>query len=109
MTATSIPTTLGPVSVDAATPEPGLIVFEAPEFAFPQSTYRWLLAHHEGHVLAGFESEDAAESAAARLAPLVDWTRSVMTAAQEISLSLEGGAPGFLALLQELGGHSPNQ
>ncbi|MGW8679644.1 hypothetical protein ACWGNN_00995 [Streptomyces sp. NPDC055817] len=105
---TTIPTTAGPVEVDASTPAPGLITFEAPADFHPESEYRWLLAHHDGHVLAAFETKDAADRAGVEVAKVADWTLSVMTAAQQISLSLEGGAPRFLALLLELGGHDPN-
>lgn len=87
----------------------GLRVIEAPEFVYPESPYRWLLTHHEGSILSAFETEDAAERAAEHVAPLADWTKSVMTAAQQISLTLPGGATRFLALLQELGGHDLNQ
>lgn len=103
-----IPTTTGPVAVDASTPSPGLITFEAPEFFRPECPYRWLLAHHEGHVFAAFDTEQAANEAAVEVAKMADWTKSVMTGAQQISLSLEGGAPRFLATLKELGGHDPN-
>lgn len=87
----------------------GLRVVEAPEFVYPESPYRWLLTHHEGAILAAFESEAAADRAAERVAPLADWTKSVMTAAQQISLTLPGGATRFLALLEQLGGHDLNQ
>jgi hypothetical protein len=107
-TQTLIPTTTGPVAVDAIQAAPGLITFEAPDTFRPDFTYRWLLAHHDGHVIAGFDTQDAAKAAAERVAELVDWTKSVMTAAQQISLSLEGGPIGFLNLLKQLGGHDPN-
>lgn len=103
-----IPTTTGPVAVDASAPAPGLITFEAPEFFQPECPYRWLLAHHEGHVFAAFADEAVANEAAVQVASLADWTKSVMTGAQQISLSYEGGAPRFLSLLKELGGHDPN-
>lgn len=105
---TSIPTTIGPVTVEALQAAPGLIVFEAPDGFRPDFTHRWLLAHHAGHVIAGFDTPDTATAAAARVGEVVDWTKSVMTAAQQISLSLEGGPRAFLALLTELGGHDPN-
>ncbi|MFB7707898.1 hypothetical protein [Streptomyces sp. NPDC056105] len=105
----TIPTTAGPVEVDAGAPAPGLVTFEAPEDFQPNCPHRWLLAHHDGHVFAAFETKDAADHAGVRIAEVVDWTKSVMTAAQQISLSLEGGAPRFLALLKELGGHDPNR
>lgn len=108
MTSTTIPTTAGPVTVDASVPAPGLITFEAPAEFHPGCPHRWLLAHHGGHVLAAFETEDIANAAAVRISGLVDWTKSVMTTAQQISLGVEGGAPGFLALLLELGGHDPS-
>lgn len=87
----------------------GLRVTKAPEFVYPESPYRWLLTHHEGAILSAFETKDAADRAAEQVAPLADWTKSVMTAAQEISLSLPGGATRFLALLKEFGGHDINQ
>lgn len=105
---TTIPTTTGPVTVEANTPAPGLITFPAPPEFRPDCPNRWLLAHHDGHVLAAFATEEAADTAAVEVAKVADWTKSVMTAAQQISLGLEGGAPRFLALLKELGGHDPN-
>ena len=105
---TTIPTTMGPVTVDARQAAPGLIVFEAPDDFRPDFTHRWLLAHHDGHVIAGFDTQNTAGAAAERIAGLVDWTKSIMTCAQHISLSLEGGPRGFLNLLKELGGHDPN-
>lgn len=88
---------------DIAHPQPGLRVFEAPEDFLPASANQWLLTHHEGHILGAFETEAAANVAAERVASLADWTKSAMTAANQISLSLEGGATGFLRLLRELG------
>ncbi|MGW0920099.1 hypothetical protein ACWD3J_13915 [Streptomyces sp. NPDC002755] len=105
---TTIPTTIGPVEVDATEAAPGLITFRAPDAFRPDCPYRWLLAHHAGRVLAAFETEAAATAAAVHIGALVDWTMSVMTAAQQISLSLDGGPPAFLALLEELGGRDPN-
>jgi hypothetical protein len=105
---TIIPTTTGPVAVDASTVAPGLITFRAPEEFRPDCPHRWLLAHHGGHVLAAFDTETTAGAAGVRLADIVDWTKSIMTSAQQISLSLEGGSQAFLALLKELGGHDPN-
>lgn len=104
----NIPTTTGPVAVDAAEAAPGLIVFHAPDGFRPDFPHRWLLAHHDGHVIAAFDTESAAISAAGLIGSLVDWTKSVMTAAQQISLGLEGGPKALLALLKELGGHDPN-
>lgn len=108
MPAVAIPTTIGPVTVDAVEAAPGLLVFEAPADFRPDYPYRWLLAHHEGRVIAAFNTEATAATAAEKVAPVADWTKSVMTAAQEISLALKGGAPAFLALLKELCGHDPN-
>lgn len=105
---TAIPTTIGPVTVDATEAAPGLIVFEAPDNFRPDFPYRWLLAHHAGHVIAGFDTQDTATAAAKRVGEVVDWTKSVMTATEKISLSLEGGPRAFLSLLKELGGHDPN-
>lgn len=105
---TTIPTTIGPVDVEANVPAPGLITFRAPFEFRPDCPNRWLLAHHDGHVLAAFATEEEANHAAVEVAKVADWTKSVMTAAQQISLSLEGGAPRLLALLKELGGHDPN-
>lgn len=105
---TVIPTTTGPVTVDASQAAPGLITFHAPDAFRPDCPYRWLLAHHQGHVIAAFETEETAAKAAVRIGALVDWTKSIMTSAQQISLSLEGGPQAFLALLKELGGHDPN-
>lgn len=105
---TTIPTTIGSVAVAAIPVAPGLIAFKAPDDFRPDLTHRWLLAHHKGHIIAGFDNQEAAAAAAKQVGELVDWTKSVMTAAQQISLSLEGGPRAFLALLKELGGHDPN-
>lgn len=105
---TIIPTTAGRVAVTATEAAPGLITFHAPDDFRPDFAHRWMLAHHNGHVIAAFDTEAAATGAAARVGALVDWTKSVMTAAQQISLSLDGGPQAFLAVLQELGGHDPN-
>ncbi len=107
-TQTLIPTTTGPVAVDATQAAPGLITFHAPEAFRPDWPHRWLLAHHQGHVIAAFGTEETANAAAERVGEVVDWTKSIMTTAQQISLSLEGGPSAFLALLKELGGHDPN-
>lgn len=104
----TIPTTTGAVEVKASVPAPGLITFQAPVDFLPDCPYRWLLAHHAGRAIAAFETEGIANDAAVEVAKVADWTKSVMTAAQQISLGLEGGAPRFLALLLELGGHDPN-
>lgn len=108
MTSLTIPTTTGHVTVDATEAAPGLLVFEIPADRQPDATHRWMLAHHEGRVLAAFESETAAIEGAGQVAPLADWTRSVMTAANQISLSLDGGARAFLQMLRDLGGQDPN-
>ena len=83
--------------------QPGLRVFEAPEDFLPASGHQWLLAHHEGHILGAFATEDAANTAAEQVAQLADWSKSAMAAANQISLSLKGGATGFLRLLRDLG------
>ncbi|MFH8792241.1 hypothetical protein [Streptomyces sp. NPDC017941] len=74
----------GPVTVEATEPVPGLRVYELP--AEPSLEYRWVLAHHEGRALGLFTSNDDANGAAAAVASMADWTRSVMTVANEISL-----------------------
>ena len=104
---TTIPTTAGPVAVNVTERAPGLIVFQAPDGFRPDIPHRWLLAHHDGHVIAAFDTENAATAAAVEVGKVADWTKSVMTAAQQISLSLEGGSRRFLALLKELGGYDP--
>lgn len=105
---TLIPTTTGQVAVDATEAAPGLITFEAPDGFRPDCPQRWLLAHHGGGVIAAFDTEGAASAAAVEIASIADWTKSVMTAAQQISLTLDGGARRFLVLIKNLGGHDPN-
>jgi hypothetical protein len=92
----TIETSEGPVAFDSTEPVPGLHVYEIPAEATPKSLGRWILAHHEGHVLGSFESSDAAAAAAESVAPLADWTRSVTTVAQVISFG------GNTRLLTEL-------
>jgi hypothetical protein len=106
MTTTTIPTSDGPRTVDVTEPEPGLHVYEVPADISPLSSHRWILAHHEGHALAAFETEAAATTGAAAVAPLADWTRSQMTTANEISLG--GRVQDLLHALQEAGGQHPN-
>lgn len=66
-------------------PVPGLHIYELPSDMHHASTDRWVLAHHEGHVLATYPTADTATRAATAVAPLADWTRTVMTAANQIS------------------------
>ncbi|MFB7461256.1 hypothetical protein [Streptomyces sp. NPDC056188] len=106
MTTTTIPTSAGPVTVTATEPVPGLHVYEVPAAVSPMSTHRWILAHHEGRALAAFETEAAATSAAATVAPLADWTRSQMTAANELSLG--GRVQELMDALAAAGGQHPN-
>lgn len=103
MTSLAIPTSTGTIDVEAADAAPGLIVFQAPESLRPESTHRWLLAHSQGRIIAAFESESAATRAAEKVSQVADWTRSVMTVANQISFSLEGGAQAFMQLLRDLG------
>ncbi|WP_372344663.1 hypothetical protein [Streptomyces sp. KL116D] len=84
MTTVELATSDGPVTVDAAEPVPGLRVYELP--ADSSLDYRWVLAHHEGRALGLFTSAEDASGAAAAVAPMADWTRGVMTVANEISL-----------------------
>jgi hypothetical protein len=106
MATATIPTSDGPRTVDAAEPVPGLHVYEAPAGVSPLSTFRWLLAHHEGSALASFETESAALAAAEAVAPMADWTRSQMTAANEISLG--GRTEALMDALRTAGGQHPN-
>lgn len=106
MISTTIPTSAGPIAVDAVELVPGLHVYEIPAEASPLSTHRWILAHHDGHALASFESEAAATAGAGAVAPLADWTRNQMTAANEISLG--GRVQELMDALQAAGGQHPN-
>jgi hypothetical protein len=92
--------------VDATEPVPGLHVYEIPSHISPASPYRWILAHHEGRARASFQTDAAATDAAAAVAPLADWTRGAMTAANEISLG--GNTERLTALLTAHGGEHPN-
>ncbi|WP_328427839.1 hypothetical protein [Streptomyces sp. NBC_00443] len=98
-------TSAGPVTVTATEPVPGLHVYEIPEHVNVLSPLRWILAHHEGRALASFETKEAANGAAEKVAPLVDWTRNAMTVANLLGPS---GAEQLLALLAEVGGQHPN-
>lgn len=99
-------TSAGPIDVATTEPFPGLHVYKVPANVSPNSKYPWILAHHEGYALASFESSDAAVAAAGALAPLADWTRSVMTAANQVSFG--GNARRLLELLADHGGQHPN-
>lgn len=81
-----LPTADGPLAIEATEPVPGLRVFEIPADRAPLPDYPWVLAHHEGRTLGLFATADDAHGAAAAVASLADWTRSVMTTANEISL-----------------------
>lgn len=106
MPTVTLPTSEGALVVDAAEPVPGLRVYEVPANVSPMSKYRWILAHHEGQALASFETGEAAEQGAAAVAPLADWTRGVMTAANEISSA--GRTEELMELLRGAGGAHPN-
>lgn len=84
-------------------PVPGLTVYEIPSEVRPDSPHRWVLAHHEGRVLAVFESAEAATEAAETVAPLADWSRNSMTTANQISFG--GNTERLAELLAERGGH----
>lgn len=102
----TLDTSAGPVTVDATEAAPGLCVFETPTHVSPGSEYRWILAHHDGTALAGFNTQAAAQRAAEQVAPLADWTRNAMTAANQISLG--GHTDRLLELLRDAGGQHPN-
>lgn len=95
-------TSAGPVTVTATEPVPGLHVYEIPEDINILSPDRWVLAHHEGRILAAFESDTAATSAAEQVGPLADWTRNAMTVANQIG---PANTEELLSLLREAGGH----
>lgn len=98
-------TSAGPVTVTATEPVPGLHVYEIPQDVSPVSSYRWILAHHEGPALASFENDTAATEAAEKVAPLADWTRNAMTTANLLG---PGRTEELLALLRDAGGQHPN-
>jgi hypothetical protein len=98
-------TSASQITVDATEPVPGLHLYEIPAGVSPLSPYRWILAHHEGAALASFETADAAHTAAKAVAPLADWTRNAMTAANQIG---PGGTEHLLRLLRDAGGQHPN-
>ncbi|MGA5202734.1 hypothetical protein [Streptomyces variegatus] len=100
-----VDTSAGPVTVTATEPVPGLHVYEIPAEVSTDSPFRWILAHHEGPALASFETEAAATTGAAKVAPLVDWTRNAMTTANLIG---PGGMQELLSLLRDAGGQHPN-
>jgi hypothetical protein len=101
-----ISTSAGLATVDATEPVPGLRIFELPTGVSPMSPYRWILAHHDSAALASFTTEAEATRAARQVAPLADWTRNAMTAANEISLG--GKVERLMELLHAAGGQHPN-
>jgi hypothetical protein len=101
----TISTSAGPVTVNATEPVPGLHVYEIPADVSPLSPYRWVLAHHDGLALASFESEQAAVTAAEKVAPLATWTSNAMTIANQFGPS---GMRNLTALLVDIGGQYPN-
>ncbi|MFE7115471.1 hypothetical protein ACFU99_08620 [Streptomyces sp. NPDC057654] len=102
----TLSTSAGPIAVAAAEPSPGLRIFEIPANVSPLSPCRWILAHHEGTGLAAFETKEAATLAAEKVAPLADWTRNAITAANEIGPG--AGMEHLMALLRVSGGRHPN-
>ncbi|MGW4803076.1 hypothetical protein [Kitasatospora sp. NPDC004272] len=60
-----------PVTVDADTVAPGILVHR-----WPDPTHPWRIVHHSGLVIGHAPSEAAARRGAALIAPLADWTRS---------------------------------
>ncbi len=101
----TLSTSAGPVTVTAGEPTPGLRTYEVPADVSSNSRFRWILAHHDGHALASFESEEAATAAADAVAPLADWTRNAMTTANQIG---PGGTERLMSLLRDAGGQHPN-
>jgi hypothetical protein len=85
-------------TTETTEPAPGLHIYELPADTNPDSPNRWALAHHEGHVLAMYPTADTATRAATAVAPLADWTRTVMTAANQISFG--GNVERFHELLR---------
>ncbi|MEU2426949.1 hypothetical protein ABZ619_39055 [Streptomyces sp. NPDC007851] len=106
MLTVTLPTSGGPVTVEATEPVPGLRVYEVPEGVSPTSKYRWILAHHEGRALASFKDRAGAEEGAAVVGPLADWTRGDMTVANYISLG--GLVDDLVRALTGAGGDHPN-
>lgn len=101
----TVNTSAGPTIVEATQPAPGLRLFELPADVSPMSPNRWILAHHDGHALASFESSEAANAAARHVGPLADWTRNAMTVANLL------GPAGMADVMQQLtdaGGQHPN-
>lgn len=102
----TIDTSAGPITVTATEPAPGLRIAKAPDDVSPLSDRRWILAHHDGPVLAAFTTEDEANKGAAAIAPMTDWTRSAMTTANAISLG--GLVEQMTEALMTAGGAHPN-
>jgi hypothetical protein len=86
MPTVELPTKTGTVTVEATEPVPGLRVYEIPAEHATLPAYRWVLAHHEGRALGLFTSAGDANGAASAVALMANWTRSVMTTANQISL-----------------------
>jgi hypothetical protein len=101
----AISTSTGPIILNATEPVPGLRICQIPDDFTPTSGLRWLLAHRSGPILAVFTDEPAAAAAATQVAPLTDWTRSVMTCVNVLG---PDGMEDLLVLLRDAGGRPPN-
>ena len=65
----------GPVTVQATSFVPGLLVYRIPDSVDVPSPYRWRLGHHSGFVIAAALSECEAHAGAHEIAGRTDWTR----------------------------------
>ncbi|MFE2164840.1 hypothetical protein ACFXB3_07170 [Streptomyces sp. NPDC059447] len=101
----TLDTSAGPITVDATEPTPGLRIFETPTATSPAAN-RWILAHHGGVALASFTTHADAQHTAEQIAPLADWTKTAITAANQISLG--GHTNRLMDLLRDAGGQHPN-
>ncbi|MFI6700301.1 hypothetical protein ACIBJC_15210 [Streptomyces sp. NPDC050509] len=105
MPTTTIATSAGPITVEATEPLPGLHLYEVPATVSTSSTYRWILALHDGQALAAFRSEHDAAGAVDSITGFADWTQPSAAITTELGAS---GMKTLTALLTSAGGQHPN-
>lgn len=75
-----------PIQVQAEPADPGLYVYELPDFVNYEDPYRWRIGHHTGLAIAIATTKDEARAGAEAIADLTDWTKD----ADAIVTSLPG-------------------
>jgi hypothetical protein len=102
---TTIATSAGPITAEAAEPLPGLRLYEIPATVSVGSSYRWVLALHDGQALAAFRSEHHAADAVDSITGFADWTQPSAATAAGLGA---GGMKTLTTLLASAGGQHPN-